>query len=133
MENLAFSKEINYITEIRMPKMGTLKDTIIGELIFNMKLDSTLESRMIKRYTFLYVTTKNLDTVTAKSIQKVEHKTFRDTTQTGRFKFYSIFDKLGEITFVIEDNLLLKPLDTNDAIEIRTADFARKVKYELEN
>jgi len=130
VENIIkYSKKLNHIKEIRMPKEVKIDDTIKGELIFNMDLDSVLESRLVKRKTHLFVTTSNLDTVSIKKIKNVDHKIFGDKTNKGMFKFYLILNKPGttRVSFVIEDNLLLKPKDTNSGYDIKTLDYGRKL------
>lgn len=109
------------IVKIKFPHVLKLGDTIKGELEFNIQLDSVYESKLIKRFTFLYVTTENLDTLSAKSIQGVNHRAFVDTLEMGKFKFeFYPSSKRGEIknlSLVVQDVLLLKPRDTMIAMD----------------
>jgi len=132
-EKAVFPKEIHRIKEISFPKQIKRNDTIMGELLFDNTLDSLINLRLIKRYTYLYVTTEELDTLSSKEIQKVKHNTFMDTLSGKRFKYFSKFDNGGGniISFVIEDNLLLNPIDTNFAVELKTVEYVRRLQLKI--
>lgn len=123
------------IQEIKFPKIVKLNDSIKGELIFDVKLDSSLESRLIKRFTFLYVSSEELDSLSAKVIQNVEHKTFVDTLFIGKFLFNASFPHVGAnvLSFVIEDNLLLKPLDSSSKLDVKTIEYGTEIVVEVIN
>ena len=120
----------NHILEIRMPKKIKSLDTIWGKLVFDMELDSALNSRIIERHLFLFLTNDSLDTISAKKIKKVNHRTFKDVNLDGMIDWYLMPMKteVQDLTFVIEDNLLLKPLDTNYSIDLTTFEYSRSMK-----
>lgn len=112
-----------------MPTTGFMNDTIKGELLFDMTIDTLTISRIRDRKTFLFVSTDKIDSLSIESIKNADHDIFGNKMKNGRFKFYFILKKLGDskVSFVVEDNLLLKPLDTNHGMEYHTIDYRSRI------
>ena len=130
---LNFQYNSKKMLELRMTDVVTLNDTLTGLIRFDKSLDSSLTSRLIERFTYLYLTTEKTDSNSSESIQRVDHKVFGDKKKEGDFKFFLIFDSPGEkiITFAIEDNLLLKPIDTNSLIDKKTVDYGARFQLTI--
>jgi hypothetical protein len=123
------SNGLNRIKEIIIPKTGYMNDTIKGELIFDMSIDTLPKSRIRDRRTYLFVSTEKIDSLSIESIKKKDHDIFGDKMGKGRFKFYFILKKPGNtnVSFVVEDNLLLKPLDTSTGMTYHTIDYRNRI------
>jgi len=128
-ENDLFETYPFRIQEVNFPKNVILNMDIEGELIFDITLDSIYESNLIERHTYLYVTTEVLEKLNAKTIQNVEHEAYVDRLGIGKFNFKVKFKKNGETSLflVIEDNLLIKPKDTNTGITVRTFEYGKEL------
>jgi hypothetical protein len=114
-------KSESLITFFKFKDTSIVNEDILGELKYNLELDSLKSSDIAKRYTFLYITTQR-EALDLEAIKNANHNIFIDTVGNGTFYFNAKFSDSGNnlLNGVIEDLIFLKEItDEGDTKIIR--------------
>ena len=107
---------------LKFPDSVLINEQIKGQLDYNLVLDTLKEQEIGSRYVFLHLTTESSKDLTLAEIKAMNHLTFEDTTNTGKFIFKTQFNSIGNRTFSasIEDIIVLKDSLPNKKVRIIT-------------
>lgn len=97
------------IIGFKFPDTVSKNQETLGELKYNLKIDTLESSDIIERYTLFYITTEK-NAIGVEAIEKTEHNIFLDTIGNGTFKFKVKFANTGNqlLSGVVEDVVMFK-------------------------